>query len=227
MPTNGVGNITNQPLFVNLAADNLHLQSNSACIDTGNNAYVDGTADLDGNPRISGGAVDMGAYEFQPISASVQANFTYVAPGFPVNFSATIYGQTYGPATSNAWNFGDGTVTANVLKVTHDWTTPGSYPVSFTAFSTSNPSGVPTTVLITVTTQSIYYVNASNPYPVSPYYAWNIAANNVQDAVNVAAASTNGVTIMVADGIYPYGGMSLGERPATGWHHGLCFTFRA
>jgi hypothetical protein len=65
MPTNGVGNITNDPLFVNYAGGNLRLQSNSPCINSGNNAYVVGSTDLDGRPRIVGGTVDMGAYEFQ------------------------------------------------------------------------------------------------------------------------------------------------------------------
>ncbi|MHC1763363.1 MAG: choice-of-anchor Q domain-containing protein [Verrucomicrobiia bacterium] len=65
MPSIGVGNITNAPQFVDLATGNLRLQSNSPCINTGNNAYVTTTTDLDGNPRIVGATVDIGVYEFQ------------------------------------------------------------------------------------------------------------------------------------------------------------------
>ena len=62
----GVGNITNAPLFVNINDwSNLRLQSNSPCINAGNNADVIGSTDLDGRPRMVGGTVDMGAYEFQ------------------------------------------------------------------------------------------------------------------------------------------------------------------
>jgi hypothetical protein len=64
LPEAGTGTITNEPGFVSLAASNLRLQSNSPCINAGLDAYVSGALDLDGYPRISGSAVDIGAYEF-------------------------------------------------------------------------------------------------------------------------------------------------------------------
>jgi hypothetical protein len=66
-PTNGVGNITNAPLFAGQASGNLRLQSNSPCINAGLNAFAPAGPDLDGNPRIVGGRVDMGAYEYQSL----------------------------------------------------------------------------------------------------------------------------------------------------------------
>jgi hypothetical protein len=65
----GVGNITNDPVFVNLAGGDFHLQPYSPCINSGDNIYVTTASDLDGNPRIVGGRVDIGAYEYQTPSS--------------------------------------------------------------------------------------------------------------------------------------------------------------
>ncbi len=64
-PETGPGCITNAPLFIDAAAGNFRLATNSPCINGGNNGVVNASADLDGNARIKGGAVDIGAYEFQ------------------------------------------------------------------------------------------------------------------------------------------------------------------
>jgi len=62
----GPGNINNQPQFVDTNSANYHLLLSSPCIDAGTNGLVVGTVDLDGNPRIIGGTVDMGCYEYIP-----------------------------------------------------------------------------------------------------------------------------------------------------------------
>ncbi len=65
MPTNGVGNTTQPPHFVNYREGDFRLLGISPCIDTGDNGNVVTAIDLAGHPRIMRGKVDMGAYEFQ------------------------------------------------------------------------------------------------------------------------------------------------------------------
>jgi hypothetical protein len=60
----GTGNIDADPLFVDTAGGDLHLTYLSPCKDAGDNTVVTMTVDLEGDPRIANGAVDMGADEF-------------------------------------------------------------------------------------------------------------------------------------------------------------------
>jgi hypothetical protein len=50
---------------------NYRLQSTSPAVDAGNTFSVTATTDLDGNPRLHGGAVDMGAYEAHVVTLTV------------------------------------------------------------------------------------------------------------------------------------------------------------
>ena len=61
----GTGNITNDPQFVDATNGDYRLLPSSPCIDRGiNQDWMLDATDLDGNPRILNGMVDMGAYEF-------------------------------------------------------------------------------------------------------------------------------------------------------------------
>jgi predicted outer membrane repeat protein len=80
MPTNGIGNITNDPAFVDLAGGDFHLLPSSPCVNTGNNSYVTNNFDLDGNPRIFGGVVDMGAFELQSAPAFIPTQARWNEP---------------------------------------------------------------------------------------------------------------------------------------------------
>ena len=86
LPQNGSGNTQLAPLFVNAATADVRLQSSSPCINAGHDAYAPVATDLDGNPRIQGGTVDIGAYEFQ-------------TPGSMLSYA---WAQQYGLATDGS-----------------------------------------------------------------------------------------------------------------------------
>lgn len=84
--------LTNEPVFVHLAAGNFRLQTNSPCINKGNNSFTTNTTDLDSYPRINGGIVDLGAYEY-----------ILTATGLPFH----TWAQLYGLATDGSADYAD------------------------------------------------------------------------------------------------------------------------
>jgi len=64
-PTGTDGNISVDPRLADSAYGNMHIQADSPCVDAGDNAYMNGDSDIDGQPRIqpAGGMIDIGADE--------------------------------------------------------------------------------------------------------------------------------------------------------------------
>jgi hypothetical protein len=152
---NSHGTITNNPLFVNPAGGDFHLQFNSPCINSGVNSAVMSVTDLDGNPRISGGTVDIGCYEVQS----------------PTSIISYAWLEQYGLATDGSADFAD---TDGDGENNYDEWRSGTSPIdpnsALRVLSTTNasPSG------INVTWQSVsdiqYYLQrATNLSASAPF----------------------------------------------------------
>jgi hypothetical protein len=134
------------PLFVDYVGGNLRLQSNSPCVNAGNKAFAPAGPDLDGNPRIVGGTVDIGAYEYQsPLS---QISYAWLQQyGLPIN-AATDTADPDGDAVDNYHEWLAGTDPTNPLSSPAKLTITPSGPnviltwstnaVGFTLQSTTN-----------------------------------------------------------------------------------------
>jgi hypothetical protein len=183
MPTSGVGNITIAPLFVDYAGGNLRLQSNSPCINSGNNAYVVGSTDLDGNPRIVGGTVAIGAYEYQTPTSII--SYAWLQQyGLPTDGSAD-YADTDGNGMSNWQKWIAGLNPTNALSVLR----------MTSATKTNNPAG------LVVTWESVntrtYYLQSSTNLAAQP--AFSTIQSNI-----VGQAGTTSYTDTTATNAGPY-----------------------
>jgi len=98
----GAGNITNDRCSWTLRRQ-LATPIRFACINAGNNAYATNSTDLDANPRIAGGTVDIGAYEFQ-------------SPGSVLSFA---WLQQYGLPTDGSVDYVD--IDGDLLNNWQEW----------------------------------------------------------------------------------------------------------
>jgi hypothetical protein len=84
----GIGNMDANPLFKSSPTGDFRIYYNSPCLDGGDTSVVESRGALDGRPRISGDAVDIGAYEIGYTYADL-ANPTPSAPYWSWGTAAT------------------------------------------------------------------------------------------------------------------------------------------
>ncbi|EEF62075.1 choice-of-anchor Q domain-containing protein [Pedosphaera parvula] len=134
LPNNGNGNFTKAPLFVDQTGGDFHLQAGSPCINAGLNAYVQESTDLDGNVRIRGGTVDVGAYEFRSPTSVI--SYAWLQQYGLAMDGSVDFADKDGDGLNNwqEWRAGtDPTNVASLLKLTQTSSTAGQVALTWTS----------------------------------------------------------------------------------------------
>ena len=141
MPTGGVGNITNNPALVDAFGGDFHLQAGSPCINSGGNSIMTNAIDYDGQPRIVGGTVDIGAYEYQTPSSVL--SYAWAQQYGLTTDGAADYVDTDGDGMNNWQEFMAGTIPTNnasalVMASAVPLSTPSRVMVKWKSVNTRN-----------------------------------------------------------------------------------------
>ncbi|MFK7748161.1 MAG: T9SS type A sorting domain-containing protein, partial [Kordia sp.] len=95
--TNTTNIATTNPMFTDIAANNYTPMATSPATDTGDNSFFPSSIleDINGNARIVGGTIDMGAYEFDPTLSTEEVTVTPLDfTIYPNPAKATLHVQT-------------------------------------------------------------------------------------------------------------------------------------
>jgi hypothetical protein len=184
----GPGNTAADPLFADAPGGDFRLRAGSPCIDAGTNAYAAGGSDIDGNARIQGGTVDMGAHEG--------------ALGSPGDFIVAVRVSGRGsvaPARAAATAPG-GSLSFVALPgeaAFLGFLTNGVFATDSPAFTWADIAADGT--LTAVFERFTFHADASRPDDSGDGLTWATAKRTIQAAVDLAAS---GETVRVADGVY-------------------------
>jgi len=198
----GMGNITEIPML--LPGYNAHLLQDSPCIGAGDNGVVStNDMDIDGEPRILDGTVDMGCDEFFAPGLTGQLDIVVYPTSsvttrvdFPVRFDVDVEGKGAG----YRWDWEDGPVVSNITPTYNAYAATGSYTVTLTAWNNGTTVSVDRSLFIAEGFTN--YVSLSGGH-VSPFPSWAEASTNIQSAIN--EHTLPGGVVLVATGVYNQG----------------------
>jgi parallel beta-helix repeat protein len=179
-------NVTSLPLFVGADTQDFRLQSTSPAIDAGIDVgpllahlLSEDLVDAEGVARPQGAGWDVGAHEWQGLSAEAPiATFSTTSVTGPSPFVANFLDQSSGDIGSWLWDFGDGSASVD-RHPTHVYEASGAYTVGLTV---SGPGGIHS-----VSHPQLIQVTPSPPQA-------EFSANVVRGEVPLTVSFTNSTT---------------------------------
>ncbi len=236
----GTGNLNVNPRFVApitataapTITGNYRLQATSPVINAGNSLSVTAATDLDGNPRIVGVAVDMGAYETQ--TSNTAPTLSVPDASMAVNSTRSLNLWDYAAdaedpdstLTFAVMSVSTGSLTANLggdghtlhLTPTTDWTGSATVAVSVTdsgglaandsfVVTVTGGGNTPPTLSIPAVSLNINEVGTLNLWE----YASDAEDADATLVFTVESVSTASLTVTLS------GGHTLNLTPATDW----------
>jgi hypothetical protein len=214
------GNVPFDPLFTNAIAGDYRLSSISPAVNAVSGMPFLGGEDLDGEPRLAGPALDMGAFEFQGSPAATPARLlqspqpvTTCAGAGPASFSAKglstsgyVWQADFGAGFVDLPNSGNyiivGSEAGSLLTVVNP--TLDLSGVKFRAVLTQANFATPAVPLV-VFPPSVIHVNAAAS-GADDGSSWENAFTSLEAAIAVADSCSE---IWVAEGTYPSAGDAM------------------
>jgi len=215
----GNGNMNVDPEFVDPENGDFRLSCTSPLINKGSNEYVtEGMTDLDGNPRIFAGQVDMGAYEAQvdPAYTGIpQVDFS-VSTDEPCRTELVQFTNTTAHTDNYryTWQFGDTTGQVYDVNPSHFYQYSGGRTVSLYA---TNICGKSASITKDLTVQdsyvaSIYYPTTVHADATTSFTTnascgslqWNVTEGNI-----LSGQGTDSIAVQWNDGSNGAGSVTL------------------
>lgn len=206
----GAGNIGNDPRFVSAEDNDYRLRENSPCLDRGSSNYVFAAEDLEGDARVLGAAVDIGAFEGAvPVTLSAPTNIVasdgLYANKVRISWSAVSNAVRYRVYRSE--------LRSGTIAAVSDWQAALSFDDTpaysgrtywYWVKASRDEMGLDKSKLSVGDTgnrafEAKWFVDARKPNDDGDGRSWATAKQTIQTAVDLAEA---GDSIAVAGGVY-------------------------
>lgn len=191
--------------FADRANKDYRITAASSAVDAGVDVELYSSLDLDGNPRVSGSAIDAGCYELRQDAPAIAVGL--VKEELLVDEEVTLAATTVGTVDGAIiWTIGDSEPVEGEATRTHVFDTVGYQTV--TAATTIGGVPVTSTVTVKVCPKTIY-VDAASTTAVEPFATPETATPSFATGY---AWATDGTTVNVASGTYPVTAQTLVKK---------------